>query len=130
MQAAEEIGPHAHDQGARIVIAEPYAGMHHFIDEVAWQIGRAVGVHGDVHLDTTLGRRDQLFLQGFADLVVEEDEGLDDDLALGRADRLEDPWKEVLAVFQQGDAVSVPPFEIHRWKSAARGAWSDRCDHG
>ncbi len=104
--------------------------MDHLVEKLPRQIGRAIGVHGDVHLDATLGGGYQLLLQGFADLVIEENEGLDDDFTLGLADRFEDPWKEVFAVFQQGDAVSVPPFEIHRWKSAAKGAWSDRCDHG
>jgi hypothetical protein len=47
-------------------------------------------------------------MQREADLVLEQDEGLDDDLALRLRDRLEHAPEELLAVLQQLDAVAVP----------------------
>jgi hypothetical protein len=68
-----------------------------------------------------------------ADLVLEQDEGLDDHLALRAcAMHSNTRGKELLAVFQQLDAVATDPAVVHGQRSmfATSGAWSDRCDQG
>lgn len=48
-------------------------------------------------------------MQCSPDAVVEQDEGLDDHLALGRVDRAEHARKEDVAVFEQLDVGALHP---------------------
>src|SRR5690606_9681376 len=86
--------------------------------------------HRDIHGRTALCRRDQRLLQFDADLVFEEDEGLEQDFLLGLSNGLEHTRKEFLAVFQQLKTISVSPVKLHRCNSTASGRGSDRCVQG
>ena len=65
-----------------------------------------------------------------ADLVLEQDEGLDQHLGGRGFDGVEHGREERLAVLQQGHLVAVGPGRLHALTSTSSGAWSDRCDHG
>jgi hypothetical protein len=56
--------------------------------------------------------------------IFEQNEGLDQNLSLGRVDRIEDGWEICVAVFEQVDAVAADPFnvQLHRRTSPASGA--------
>ncbi len=116
---------------------------------------KTVEADGDAH--AALSRFNQDFLQLIADLVFEDNEGLQQDFTLGLAQRFKHSWKVFLAVLQQFDAiVTVPtildvnhcglahrrrrgdvfdPGFFHQWAghssiSTDSGAWSERCDQG
>jgi hypothetical protein len=103
-------------------------------EEARGQVGRAPAVDGDVDLHAAPGGGDQRLVQLQADLVLEQDEGLDDHLALGVGDAGEHAREELLAVLQQGELVARIQRRSmavsQRWISATSGAWSDRCDQG
>jgi len=83
-----------------------------------------------MHFDATPRCLDQHVAQFVADLVLEQDEGLDQHFALRLPNRVEHGGKELLAVDEQAQAVAAFPGRFHRLISAARGAWSDRWDQG
>src|SRR5690606_9151769 len=76
------------------------------------------------------GGIDQHLLQLLADLVVVDDEGFQQDLFPRLGHGLEHARVVLLAVDQQLDMVAIHPGSVHRLTSAAKGAWSERCDQG
>jgi hypothetical protein len=140
VHAAKHVEPLAHETLAGVEHPHLHAGRGQPFDEAAREVGRAEAVDHQVDLGAALGGRAQGRVQLQADLVLEQDEGLDDHFAPGLPDGIEHARKELLAVLQQLDAVAADPVVVvvhgiaahsaHRSMSATSGAWSDRCDHG
>ncbi len=130
VQAAEQVGAHAHQLGARIKGLQPYPGLDHFMQELPAQVSGAVTVHQHFHAHATLGRGNQRLLQRPAHLILEQNEGLDQHFLARRLDGLEHAVIERLAVDQQLHGVVTAPQAVHRRTSTASGTWSDKCDHG
>ena len=139
MQPAEYVDADAEHAAVRVEHVHAHAGGDELGQEFGRERRRAVAVDGQVHAHAAVRGRDQRALQVAADAVFEQDEGLDDHFALRAGDGRESAREEGLAVFQQGDAVAGPPGaacaraapgQAHHATRAARGAWSDRCDHG
>ncbi len=130
VQPAKQVGAHAEQARARVeqVHANPGGGQPGQV--VRAERGGAVAVHRDLHLDTALGGGAEGFLQLPADLVLEDDEGFQEDLPARLGDALEQARKVLFAVDQQFYAVAVAPGEVHGSTSTASGRWSDRCDQG
>ena len=114
----------------RVEEVQMHAGIDQRGDEAFRQPGRAVAIHRHLHAHAALRGGDQHALQIEADLVLEQDEGLDQHLALCTLDGAEHGGEELLAVLEQAHAVAVDPLWRHSSISAASGAWSDRCDQG
>ncbi len=129
VHAAEHVQPLAEQAPAGVEHAHPHAGLGQRTEEAGRQVGRAEAVDHQVHLGAAARGLAQRGMQAQADLVLEQDEGLDDHLAPRLADGLEHAREEGLAVFQQLDAVAPVP-AVHSSTSATSGAWSDRCDQG
>jgi hypothetical protein len=66
-----------------------------------------------VHLGAAARGAQQRLLQFAPHLVVEDDEGFEQHLMLGRTDALEHAREEGLAVFEQGDPVAGNPVRVH-----------------
>lgn len=138
VHAAEHVQALAEEAMTRIEHAHLHAGLAQFLEELAREIGRAEAVDHQVDLHAAPCRLAHRGVQVQTHLVLEQDEGLDDHLALRGADRLEHARKELLAVLQQLDAVARDPgiavahgwMRLQRSISATSGAWSDRCDQG
>lgn len=121
MQAAEQVDPLAQQPLAWIEHLDADADIGHRRHEFGGEVGRAITIHGDIHGRTALRRSDQRLLQFDADLVFEEDEGLEQDFLLGLSNGLEHTRKEFLSVFQQLKTISVSPVKLHRCNSTASG---------
>jgi hypothetical protein len=132
VHAAEHVGAHAQEPGARIKYVYAHAAVRHGADEFRGQLVRAVAVHQQVYADSALGGRNQRLLQCLADFVVEQNESFNQHFFLRAINGAVDGRKIRLAVFQQGVAVAFPPSKVHRVHSAISaeiGTWSDKRDH-
>lgn len=139
MHAAQQVQPLAQETAARVKDAKVHAGLHQAADKLVRQIGRAKAVHQHMHLHAPPGGRQQRGVQLLADLVLEQDEGFQHDLAPGFGNGLEHAGKELLAVFEQLEMVAGHPAgrawraegrAFHSRISAARGAWSESLSQG
>ncbi|MNN06988.1 hypothetical protein D3C81_1197990 [compost metagenome] len=130
VQAAKQVGAHAHQPWLRIEGMETHPGLGHRRDEIVRQVGGAVAVHR--HLDPHPAPRgiDQGVAQGLTDLVVVNDESFQEDFLACLGHGLEYAGVILLAVYQQLDAVAVAPIQFHSVTCATSGAWSERWDHG
>ena len=131
VQAVKRLGAQAPQQGRlRVEEVQVHAGAHQRGDIGLRQAGGAVAVDRELHAHAALRGGQQHALQLEADLVLEQDEGLDQHLALCTLDGAEHGGEELLAVLEQAHAVAVDPLQFHSSICAASGAWSDRCDQG
>jgi hypothetical protein len=134
VQAAEQLDAEdAEEPGARVEHVQPHAGRGEPGDVPVGQVGRSVAVHRQVDAHAALRGLDQHVAQLVPHLVVEQDEGLDEDFAPRLSDRVEHGREEFFAVLQQPEPVAGNPALLvapHIAISTASGAWSDRCDHG
>src|SRR5690606_8465406 len=130
VHAAEQVAPQAEDLRLRIEQMHAHADLGERRKERWREVGRTVTVDGDVDLDAAAGDLDEHPMQLDADLVLEQDEGLDQHLASRRGDRLEHAREILLAVLEQASLVAADPDGLHSTNSAASGAWSDSRDHG
>ena len=130
VHAAEHVRPYAQDPRRGIEAAQPHTGFGERRLERRGQVAGAEAVDKNVHLDAAPRRLDQGRMQFETDLVLEDDEGLDDDLVPCRANGLEYRREVLLAVLEQAGPVAAAPARAHSPISAASGAWSDRRDHG
>jgi hypothetical protein len=122
VHAPQHVQAHAEDAGRGIEAAQTHSGLGERPAEGRREVARAEAVDQDVDLDAATSRRHELGLQRQADLVLEDDEGLDDHLAPRCADRLEHGREVRLAVLEQADPVAAAPARAHRPISAASGA--------
>src|SRR5690606_36330499 len=76
MQAAEEVGAHAHQLGLGIKYMHPDAGFDHLADVLVTQVHGAVAIDDDFHMGAIARGADQCSLQLLANLVFQNDEGL------------------------------------------------------
>ena len=150
VEAAEHVGTDA-EQGRLLVVgAEAHPGVGQRSEESVGERRRAVAVDGQFDPHAAARGLDQPPVQFVADLVLEQDEGLDEDFRPRFADGGERAGEELLAVLQQLDAVAGTPCAFGRARvgqspaaavahrsapdssrmPASNGAWSDRCDHG
>src|SRR5690606_27264885 len=131
MQAAEEVGAHAHQLGLGIKYMHPDAGFDHLADVLVTQVHGAVAIDDDFHMGAIARGADQCSLQLLANLVFQNDEGLQQHLLAGVADTFEHARKELLAVDQQVCIIAFTPDGSHQKRTSTdSGAWSDRCDQG
>ncbi|MNC16753.1 hypothetical protein D3C75_646140 [compost metagenome] len=130
VQAPEQVGTHAHQARLRVEGVETDPGIGHGRNERLRQVGRAVAIHGHFDTHAAVGGIDQYLLQLLANLVIEDDEGLQQDFLPCLGHGLEHAGVVLLAIDQQLHAVAVYPGSVHSLISEARGAWSERCDHG
>lgn len=129
VHAAQHVQALAEQAPAGIEHAQVHARLDQAGHEGLRQVRRAEAVHQQVHLRAPVRGLQQRGVQAAADLVVEEDEGLQHDLAPGLGDGLEDAREELLAVLQQPELIARHPAggsaRPHSAISAASGAWSD-----
>ena len=134
MHPAKDIEPLPEQALARIEDTQLDAGRREALDEFGRQLRGTEAVDHQVDLHTPLRRLAHHGMERVANLVLDQDEGFDDDFVLCSTDGLEHAWKKRLAVFEQLDAVAADPARTtgraHSLISATSGAWSDRCDQG
>ena len=137
VHAAEHVEPLAQKALAGVEHAHLHAGRREAFDELARQVGRTEAVDHQVDLHAAQRCFAHGGVQLQADLVLEQDEGLDDGFALRLPDGFEHARKEGLAVLEQLHAIAAGPVVVvvhgngaQRSMSATSGAWSERCDHG
>ena len=82
VQASEQVGAHAGDPRLRVEGMEADTGIGQRCHEAVGQVGGAVAVHRHLYPYAAPGGIDQHALQLLADLVVENDEGFQQDLFL------------------------------------------------
>jgi hypothetical protein len=102
-----------------------HSGVDQRADEGRRQVGRAEAVDQQVDAHAAARGRDQHRMQFEPDLVLEQDEGLDDDLAARSAHRVEHCGEVLLSVLEQMRPGALGPVRLHSSISAASGAWSD-----
>ncbi|MCY1396721.1 hypothetical protein D9M71_117030 [compost metagenome] len=156
VQAPEPVGADAQAFRCRIEHLQVHAGRGKGVQEPGTQFAAAEAVEADGSAHATLGGFDQNLLQLIADLVLEQNEGLQQDFILRPAQGFKHPGKIRLAIFQQLDPIAALPavFDIDRCRLAGgrsgdvfqrvffhrlaahssistdSGAWSERCDQG
>src|SRR5690606_28201289 len=136
MHAPEQVQADAQGMRSRVVAAHDHPGLGQRGEEVAGESRRAVTIDQDRDPYAAPGRLHQARVQRVPALVLEQDEGLQQDLAACRLDRLERARIEALAVLQQPYPVPFAPvsFDAHAATSpesrACSGRWSDSRVHG
>jgi len=151
VQAAEPVCANPQRLGRRIEHLHRHACLGQLTEKPRAQLAAAKAIQADHDLDPTLRRLDQDTLQLMANLVFEEDKGLQQDLAPGLAQRLEYLGKVRFAVLQQLDLITALPAviqvaclgfvrrlvgrdvldrNVHSSISTDSGTWSERWDHG
>ena len=156
VQAPKPVGADAQAFWRRVEHLQMHTGVTEGSEVTAAQFSatKTIEAGGDAH--AAPGRVDQYGLQFCADLVLEDDEGFQEDFAFGLTHGLEHPGEIGFAVFQQLDPVVALPAVldidhgrladrgrgnrvhggfIHRRSthssiSTDSGAWSERCDQG
>ncbi|MNO91227.1 hypothetical protein D3C76_827670 [compost metagenome] len=109
MQAAEPIGADAQALGGRVEHLQMHAGTAQGGEIPGRQLSAAKPVKTGRHAYAPLSRLDEHVLQFFAHLVLEHNEGFQEDLGFGLAHGLEHPGEIGFAIFQQFDPiVSLP----------------------
>ncbi|MNN37781.1 hypothetical protein D3C81_1517440 [compost metagenome] len=130
VQAPEEVGPHAGHPRLRVESVKTHTRFGHGRNEGIRQVGCAVPIHRQFHPYAAARRIDQNTLQLLADLIVEDDERFQQDFFARLGHGLEYTRVIAFSIDQQLDAVALHPRFVHRFISAANGAWSDKCDQG
>ena len=101
VQAAEPVGANAEVFGRRIEDLQMHAGIAQRREITGGQLAATEAVEADGGAHAALGGIDQNLLQLGADLVFENDEGLQQDFTLRRAHCCKHAGEIFLAVFQQ-----------------------------
>ncbi len=125
VQAAEQVGAHAHEPGTRIEQLNLDAGVDHGFDKRRTQVRGAVVIHRDDDFRAICGGFEQRLLQALADPVFKNNEGLDQHFLARGTYALEYPGIEILAIDQQLYRVAVTPLPCriaHKVNSTASGA--------
>ena len=151
VQAAKPVGADAQRLGRRVKHLYRHPSLGQRPQKRRAQLAAAKAIEADHHLHATLCGLDQNALQLMADFVFEENEGLQQDLATGRPQRLKHLGEVRLAVLQQFDLVAALPAviqvaglgfvgrlisgnmlhgDVHSSISTDSGTWSDRWDQG
>src|SRR5690606_9803292 len=131
VQPAEQVGAHAEQARLRVEYMDPYPGIAELGEVFIAQVDGAVAIHDHLDMGAIAGSTDQRFLQLLADLVLENDEGLEQNFLLSLANAFKYPGEEFLTVDQHLDRIAFKPDGFHlKRTSTASGAWSDRWDHG
>ncbi|MNX92276.1 hypothetical protein D3C86_1244120 [compost metagenome] len=100
VQAPEQVGTHADQPPAGREQTDNHARLHQPGKERGRQIGRAEAVDSQRHADAPARRRDQRVAQRLADLVIEQDEGLQQHALLRTCDGRQYPREVFLPVFE------------------------------
>ncbi len=121
VHAAKHVDAFAEQALAGVEHVDAHASARHGRGKFTVQVRRAVAV--DRHVDTYAALRgfDQNALQLRADLVLEKDEGFQQDFAFRVRNGLEHGREEFLSVFQQLKTIPVSPVKVHRCISTAKG---------
>ncbi|MNX90994.1 hypothetical protein D3C86_1230620 [compost metagenome] len=156
VQAPEPVGADAQAFWCRIEHLQVHAGGGQGGKEPGTQFAAAKAVEADGGAYTALGSFDQDLLQLIANLVLEHNEGFQQDFTLRPAKGVKYPGKIRFTVFQQLDAIAALPavFNVDRCRLTDRrsgdviqrgffhrlaahnsistdsGTWSERCDQG
>ncbi|MNX71497.1 hypothetical protein D3C86_1028140 [compost metagenome] len=156
VQAPEPVGADAQAFRSRVEYLQVHAGGGQGGEEPGTQFAAAKAVEADGGAHAALSGFDQDLLQFIADLVLEQNEGFQQDFTLRPAQGFKHPGKVRLAVFQQLDPIAALPavFDIDRSRLAGgrsgdvfqrgffhrvaahssistdSGTWSERCDQG
>src|SRR5690606_2051355 len=128
VHAPEQLEADAHRLRARIKAAYLDTRLGHGHEEPVRERRRAVAIDQNRHAHAAPGGGHQALLQLPADLVLEQDEGLQQDFAARGIDGLEHRGIEALAVLQQAHAVALVPAQLHAASPDSRacsGRWSD-----
>ena len=99
-----------------------HAGRDELGHEFGREVRRPIAIDGEIHAHAAVRRLDQRALQVAADLILEQDEGLDDHFALRGGDRGERAREEFLAVLQQLHAIAGTPGSAVRAAFASPGS--------
>lgn len=127
VHTAEQVGAHAEQARAGVVIAEHHARGGELINKFIAEIRRAIPVEQNLDFYTAPGGLQQRAVQLSANVVFKPDKRFQEYFLLCVANRLKDRRIKVIAVFQQRNAVTFLPCAFHKCISALSGAWSERC---
>ncbi|MNS96137.1 hypothetical protein D3C72_1304230 [compost metagenome] len=106
---AKDVGTHAEERRARIVIAEHHACGGQLVDEAVAEVGRTVSVEQHFDFDTALSRAQHGLMELTAHVVLEPDKSFENNFLLCRIEGSKNGGIILIAIFQQRNLVTFSP---------------------